>query len=203
MKKCVIILVICLISVLVCSAQTANTIMHNVINSYTTAKNISADFELSSVQIKIKGSIVMNGDKFRILADEFKCWYDGKSQWLYTTATDEVNWLEPAREEMEANNPYLAVMRYNTKYRAILKSTIGPNYVVELISRNPYVDMTNIVLTIDKKTNQIIEAVATMIDDTKQTIKFRNYVMNANLPATTFVFDSKMVPQGIQIIDLR
>ena len=66
-----------------------------------------------------------------------------------------------------------------------------------------YVDMTNIVLTIDKKTNQIIEAVATMIDDTKQTIKFRNYVMNANLPATTFVFDSKMVPQGIQIIDLR
>ena len=104
---------------------------------------------------------------------------------------------------MEANNPYLAVMRYNTKYRAVLKSTIGPNYVVELISRNPYVDMTNIVLTIDKKTNQIIEAVATMIDDTKQTIKFRNYVMNANLPATTFVFDSKMVPQGIQIIDLR
>ena len=203
MRKNLIIFVIFLFATILAKAQTANTIMRDVVNTYTTAKIISADFEMTSSQFNVKGNIVMNGNNFRILTDDFKCWYDGKNEWLYTNITGEVNLLEPAREEMEANNPYLAVMRYNTKYRAVLKSSTNFNYVVELISRNPYVDMTKVILTINKKNNQIMEAVATMIDDTKQTIKFSNYVMNANMPANTFVFDSKMVPSGTPIIDLR
>lgn len=203
MKNKLVITVLLVFSVFVCNAQNANTIMSKVINRYTSAKNISADFELSSTQMKIDGSIVMNGIKFRILANDFKCWYDGKNQWLYTTVTKEVNVLEPAREELEASNPYLAVMRYNTKYRAVLKSDSTTSYMVELISKNPYVDMTNILLTIDKKTYQITEAEATMIDGGKQTIKLGNYVMDAKLPAEIFVFDSTLVPAGTQVIDLR
>lgn len=203
MKHKLIIIVFLVFSVLFCNAQNANTIMSRVIDRYTSAKNISADFELSSSQMKVDGNIVMNGMKFRILANDFKCWYDGKNQWLYTIVTKEVNILEPAREELEASNPYLAVMRYNTKYRAVLKSNRTTNYVVELISKNPYVDMTNILLTIDKNSYQITEAEAIMIDGGKQTIKFGNYVLNAKLPAEIFVFDSTLVPAGTQVIDLR
>ena len=63
--------------------------------------------------------------------------------------------------------------------------------------------MTNILLTIDKKTYQITEVVATMIDESKQNIKFSKYEVNVRLPEETFIFNNKYVPMGTPIIDLR
>ena len=203
MKNKLVILLLFVFLVLQCNAQNVNTIMGKVVNIYTSAKNISADFVLTSSQMKINGNIVMNGMKFRIIADDFKCWYDGNTQWLYTNVIKEVNVLEPAREELEASNPYLAVMRYNTNYKAVLRASSTNDYLVELVAKNPYVDMTNILLTIDKKTYQITEVVATMIDESKQNIKFSKYEVNVRLPEETFIFNNKYVPMGTPIIDLR
>ena len=66
-----------------------------------------------------------------------------------------------------------------------------------------YVDVSNIQLTIDKSTYKIKKAVATMIDDSTQTIELANYKVDENIPASVFVFDNKLVPQGTPVIDLR
>ena len=145
----------------------------------------------------------MSGMKFRILSKDYICWYDGNVQWLYTTMTDEVNVLEPSKEELELNNPYLAVMRYNTYFIPSLHSQTATDYLVRLKSRNQYVDVTSILLTIDKTSYQIKKAVATMIDDSTQTVEFTNYKFNEDISGTIFNFDSKLVPQGTQVIDLR
>lgn len=186
-----------------CQAQSVNTIMNNVLNKFNTSKTISADFSISSSQLNLNGKIDMCGTKFRIVSKDYICWYDGISQWVYTTATDEVNILEPSKEELESNNPYFAVMRYNSKFRPSLESQTDSEYKVLLTSRNMYVDVSSILLTIDKATYKIKQAVATMIDDTTQTITFTNYKIDEDLPSTIFVFDSKLVPQGTEVIDLR
>lgn len=203
MKNKIIISIAFMLVVFVCGAQNANTIMNKVVSSYTSAKNVSADFELSSSQFKVKGNIVMSGMKFRILAGGFSCWCDGTTQWVYTTATKEVNVLEPTSEDLEVSNPYLAVMKYDTNYKAVMKSNTAKSYVVEMVAKNSYVDMSKILLTIDKNTYQIKEAVATMADNSTQVIKFSKYVVNAKLSGSTFVFDSKAVPSGTPVIDLR
>lgn len=203
MKRIYLLLVAVIAIAFMGYAQNANSVMRSVVEKYTTAKNVSADFALSSSQINVKGNIVMSGEKFRILTDSFKTWYDGTTQWLYSTAIGEVNVLQPAREELDACNPYLAVMKYDTKYRAVLKNTTARSYVVDLVALNYYIEMTSITLTIDKKSYQITEAVATMVDGSKQTIKFSNYKMNTTLDASVFMFDKNMVPKGTQIIDLR
>lgn len=202
-QKILLFFVVSLLSITSTKAQSVATIMNKVVNSFNNATNIGADFSLSSKQMNIKGSIVMQGIKYRIISDDYKCWYDGKTQWVYNSATGEVNIVEPAREDVETSNPYLAVMRYNTKYRTVLKSSNDDSYSVELIAKNPYVDMTNILITINKNTHLISEAVATMIDDVTQTIKFTNYKTNENISNDIFVFDSKMVPVGTPVIDLR
>lgn len=203
MRKIILFVVISFMSLSTISAQSVTTIMNKVVNTFNNATNIGADFSLSSTQININGSIVMQGIKYRIISDNYKCWYDGKTQWVYNSATGEVNIVEPAREDVETSNPYLAVMRYNTKYRTVLNSSNDHSYSVELIAKNPYVDMTNIMIIINKNTHLISEAIATMIDDVTQTIKFTNYKTNENISNDIFVFDSKMVPAGTPVIDLR
>ena len=94
-------------------------------------------------------------------------------------------------------------MRYNSKFKPSLKSQTDTDYIVVLTSRNMYVDVSNIQLTIDKSTYKIKKAVATMIDDSTQTIELANYKVDENIPASVFVFDNKLVPQGTPVIDLR
>lgn len=202
MKKYIITLFALIISTSVCNAQSVTEIMNKVLEKFNTSKTMSADFAIVSPDFNVNGTIVMNGKKFRIQSKDYICWYDGVTQWVYTTVTNEVNILEPSKEELESNNPYLAIMRYNTKYKPSLVSQTDNSYVVKLTSRNPYVDMSNICLTITKNTYKIVKAVITMIDETTQTVSFSDYKAE-NLPTSVFVFDNKMVPQGTPLIDLR
>ena len=203
MRKSLFLFVICFLSGFTLYAQGVASIMNKVVNTFNVATDISADFFLSSSQMNINGSIVMKGVKYRIISDGYMCWYDGKIQWVYNSATKEVNIIEPTLEEVETSNPYLAVMHYKTKYRSLLKSSNGNNYSVELIAIDPAIDMYHILLTINKTTNLISEAVVTTTDDVAQTIKFTNYKKNENISSDIFVFDSKMVPKGTPVIDLR
>lgn len=203
MKRIILAILIVLANVGISNAQSVNLVMKNVLNKFNTSKTIRADFSISSSQFNLNGSIIMSGMKFRILSKDYICWYDGNVQWLYTTMTDEVNVLEPSKEELELNNPYLAVMRYNTYFIPSLHSQTATDYLVRLKSRNQYVDVTSILLTIDKTSYQIKKAVATMIDDSTQTVEFTNYKFNEDISSTIFNFDRKLVPQGTQVIDLR
>lgn len=203
MRKIIFAICIALLNIGIGNAQNVNVIMKNVLNKFNTSKTISADFTINSTQMSAKGTIVMNGKKFRILTKDYMCWYDGKTQWVYTTYTGEVNLLEPSKEELEANNPYFAVMRYNTNFKPVLHSQTDADYLVKLTSRNIHVDMSYLLLTIDKKTYQVKKAIANMIDDSTQIIELSNYKVDEKLDPKVFVFDKEMVPQGTQVIDLR
>ncbi len=203
MKKLSLILLLLVASFSVCEAQTVNTIMNRVLNKFNNSKSMSAEFSIASPNMNVTGEIVMSGKMFRIVSKDYICWYNGEIQWVYSTATDEVNILEPSKEELESNNPYFAVMRYNSKFKPSLRSQTDTDYIVVLTSRNMYVDVSNIQLTIDKSTYKIKKAVATMIDDSTQTIELANYKVDENIPASVFVFDNKLVPQGTPVIDLR
>lgn len=202
MKKFLLLLLVA-IFFLPIKAQTADAVMSKVQQDFSRAKNIKADFVMSSSQMNAKGSILMSGKKFCVLTNDFKSWYDGKTQWIYSTATGEVNILEPSLETLELNNPYLAVMDYSANYNATLKSNGGNNYVVNLIAKNKSADIKNIQLKINKKNNRIIEVKALMTDDDVQIIQFSNYRINENISSSAFVFDDKMIPKGTPIIDLR
>lgn len=184
-------------------AQFESTIMSNVLSGFKNTRYISADFEISSSQFQIKGSIVMSGVKFRILTNDFKSWYDGKTQWIYTTATNEVNILEPTEDDLKASNPYLAVMDYNANYDAAKKSIGKKECIIELKAKNGNMDISKIELLIDVNTYRICKAVVTMAEGETQVIKLGSYVIDKKVTDTTFTFDEKMVPKGTLMIDLR
>ena len=203
MKRTLSVLILLMALALPTYAVEVNSIMDKVVLEYTKSKRINADFTITSSQINTSGSIVMDGKMFRILTSDYKCWYDGKTQWIYTSLTGEVNIIEPTDNELETANPYLAVVSYKKLYNASLKSQTSTDYVVNLTSKLKTSDIKSLQIVVNKKTYNISKAVAVLSDGSTQTIVFTNYRKNVNISGRTFVFNKTMVPAGTEIVDLR
>ena len=102
----------CLLAVAVAlgaAAQNAGDVLNKTIAAYKNVKGISASYVVTSSQGSNSGKIEMKGNKFRITSPDLMCWYDGTTQWAYSTSTGEVNVTEPTAEEMQMSNPYAAL----------------------------------------------------------------------------------------------
>ena len=70
-------MVMLLLAVVCCHAQSATQIFDRTVAAYKAAGAVSANYRAGSSH----GTIVMKGNQFRILANNIKSWYDGKTQW--------------------------------------------------------------------------------------------------------------------------
>lgn len=203
MKKVIYIIIFSLCISAYGYAQSVNDIMNNIVAQYTKSGCFSADFSIRSKQFNTKGTIIMNSDKFRILSQDYKCWYDGKTQWVYTPSMGEVGVIEPTLEELEQSNPYLAVMSFKKHYAPSLKSQDNTNFQILLKAIKKDSDIYQIELFVRKSDNKITKTIVLMRDGSIQTISFSNYNDKEKISSNIFKFDKQLVPAGTQLNDLR
>lgn len=184
------------------SAQDANGILNRVIEAYDNSKGIEASYSMTYDKTTDYGSIDMEGEKFRILSEDLKCWFDGKTQWAYSTMTDEVNVTEPTVDELQMSNPYIALKVFKDNSQNSVVITQDGSYLLSLIPVEEG-DIKLIQLFIDKNKYQITKAVFSMVDNSMYTITVNNYVTGKKFSSKIFKYDSKYVPKGTQIVDLR
>ena len=184
------------------SAQDAIGILNRVIEVYDNSKGIEASYSMTYDKTTDYGSIDMEGEKFRILSEDLKCWFDGKTQWAYSTMTDEVNVTEPTVDELQMSNPYIALKAFKDNSQNSVVITQDGSYLLSLIPVEEG-DIKLIQLFIDKNKYQITKAVFSMVDNSMYTITVNNYVTGKKFSSKIFKYDSKYVPKGTQIVDLR
>ena len=184
------------------NAQDANDILNRVIKAYDESRGIKASYSMAYDKTTDYGSIDMEGEKFRILSDDLKCWFDGKTQWAYSTMTDEVNITEPTLEELQMSNPYIALKAFRDNSQNSIVITQNGNYMLSLIPEDEG-DIKLIQLFVDRNKFQIIKAVFSMADNSLYTVTVNNYVTGKKFSSNIFKYDSKYVPKGVQIVDLR
>ena len=184
------------------SAQDANGILNRVIEAYDNSKGIEASYSMTYDKTTDYGSIDMEGEKFRILSEDLKCWFDGKTQWAYSTMTDEVNVTEPTVDELQMSNPYIALKAFKDNSQNSVVITQDGSYLLSLIPVEEG-DIKLIQLFIDKNKYQITKAVFSMVDNSMYTITVNNYVTGKKFSTKIIKYDSKYVPKGTQIVDLR
>lgn len=184
------------------STQDANGILNRVIEAYDNSKGIEASYSMTYDKTTDYGSIDMEGEKFRILSEDLKCWFDGKTQWAYSTMTDEVNVTEPTVDELQMSNPYIALKTFKDNSQNSVVITQDGSYLLSLIPVEEG-DIKLIQLFIDKNKYQITKAVFSMVDNSMYTITVNNYVTGKKFSSKIFKYDSKYVPKGTQIVDLR
>lgn len=184
-------------------AQGANDVLQDVIDTYNKSKGISADYLMTYDKTTDRGTIAMEGDRFRILSDDLMCWYDGTTQWAYSSMTGEVNITEPTREELQLSNPYAALVAFKNSSNVSMVKTPGGAYMLSLIPQLQDSDVRLIQLFVGIASKQIEKAVFVMADNSQYTVVVKNYATGKKFPGSTFKYDAGAVPAGTQVVDLR
>ena len=184
-------------------AITANEILTKAANKYQEVGGIKSEFTISGINNKANGSISILGNKFYMTTPQLSIWYDGHTQWTYSSETNEVNITEPTMEELQQVNPFAIINSFKEQYNAsFLKS--GQNIfriqLKPLNSNNTPINRAIISLnTTDLYPSEII---LTLENNNIITINIHNIKEQKSIPASTFTFDKKKYP-NTEIIDLR
>ena len=184
------------------SAQSPSSVVDKVLSALKGGKAVSASYTVSSPQGSTKGTLVMRGKKFRVLASDIKCWYNGKTMWSYSPATDEVNITTPTASDLQMTNPYSAAQNFKSGY-IISKGGIGNGTYTIRFTPKKKSNVKHMLVTVSTSTWLINKAEIVQTDGTKSTITISNYNKNASAAASTFEFDKSQVPAGTEVVDLR
>lgn len=184
------------------SAQSPSSVVDKVLAAIKGGKAVSASYSVSSSQGSSKGTLVMSGKKFRVLASDVKCWYNGKTMWSYSPATDEVNITTPTAADLQMTNPYSAAQNFKSSYIISKGGTGNGTYIIRFTPKKKS-NVKHMLVTVSTSTWLINKAEIVQTNGTKATITISNYNKNASVNASTFEFDKNQVPTGTEVVDLR
>jgi len=180
---------------------------------YAEAGAISASFTMNIRDEKAKttyvfdGRIQMKGNKFFFSTPDIDSWFDGKTQWVYQTDSEEVNITEPSEEEVQMINPsfIFEMFRKGSNYKFIgEKKDIKQRnvYEIELTPSNKKGEIQKITVQINKEDYMPVMFTIFYKNNLQNIIYINSYKTKQTLPDSNFVFDKNKFPD-VEIIDLR
>ncbi len=202
MRKKILFIVALVAVAFTASAQSPSSVVDKVLAAIKGGKAVSASYSVSSSQGSSKGTLVMSGKKFRVLASDVKCWYNGKTMWSYSPATDEVNITTPTAADLQMTNPYSAAQNFKSSYIISKGGTGNGTYTIRFTPKKKS-NVKHMLVTVSTSTWLINKAEIVQTNGTKATITISNYNKNASVNASTFEFDKNQVPAGTEVVDLR
>ena len=202
MKRIFIAILTALVA-LVALAQTPQAMLDKCVAAINTQGGVTANYSITTGQGTSKGALSMQGNKFRIISPEAKCWYDGKTQWSWSPVTSEVNITAPTADELQMTNPIAAVQHFKTNFNMKrAKAKTAKTYAIKLTPKKKKDNIKTLWLYFDENTSLLRTARVEMSDKSVYIIKITDY-KHKSLPASTFTFDKSQVPAGTQVVDLR
>jgi outer membrane lipoprotein-sorting protein len=208
-KKNYITIIIALFSASFASAQTAETVLDNYIASIKTDA-IKTDFVLkikersSKLPQTISGKFTMKADKFIMTMSNMQVFFNGKTQWSYSSDIEEVSITEPTGEELAQTNPMAILYSFratsNVKFAA--NNASSSNYVIELTQKSKFADIAKVVVEINKKTGNLVSLKQTNKSGDTMTVTLTNYTKVTNIADADFTFDAKKI-KNVSVNDLR
>ncbi|MBR1881683.1 MAG: outer-membrane lipoprotein carrier protein LolA [Muribaculaceae bacterium] len=204
MKKIFALFALALCAGFVAHAQKPQQMLDKAIAALKSAGTVTANYSVTSSQGNNSGSIVMSGSRYRLTSADVKCWFDGKTQWTYSSATEEVNITTPTTTELQQTNPYAAAQDFKKNYYMWKAAGQVPgDYAIMLQPRQKGGGVEKVYLYINNTTALLHKMHVKLADGNAYTVTLTNYKTRQNLPAGTFTFDKNQVPTGTQVVDLR
>lgn len=212
MKKIIYALMIALIAMPSAFAQNnkaATKVINDMVN--VLEKNaIQTNFGLivqeasSKNQHKMNGTFLMQGNKFVLNTNEMKVYFDGTTQWAYSTGINEVSISNPTEKELSEINPVALLQAYRSKstIRFAKANNDKSVHMIELVPTNKNSDFKNIIVKVAKATNYPLYI--QMIDKkgNLSAISLTQFKKGISTNNKTFTFDSTIY-KDIEINDLR
>ena len=183
------------------ATPTAADILAKTSGEMRKAQSLKASFTVDGNGQRSSGEITIDGNRFYLTTPEMATWFDGKTQWSYSPAAEEVSVSEPTASELEQINPFAIIDGLQKQFKG--RRLTAPKGLdrLELTPKNNS-DYSKVVLTINSATGLPVEITFTTTDRTVTAIKILSLIKIKTPPASTFRFDPKKYPLA-EIIDLR
>ena len=202
MRKIVLLIVSLMVMAATASAQSPSSVVDKVLGAMKSSNAISASYVMSAPQGNSSGTLVMSGKKFRLLANDVRCWYNGTTMWSYSIATGEVNITTPTAGDLQMTNPYSVAQNFKSTYIVSKGGKGNGTYTLRFTPKKKS-NVKHLLVTVSTSTWLISKAEILQTNGTKATITISNYNRNASVNAGTFEFDKSQVPAGTEVVDLR
>ena len=151
-----------------------------------------------------RGSILVQGDRYRLItgADEYYC--NGKELWAYSPALKEVT-VYDCTESLSDMNPVVLLQDYEKHYRAkyIRQQTIEgrPRNLIDLTPVE-HAEVLKIRIYLNNSDNRIYKMEMYLPQNRRFDYKILSIKENVPVSEADFVFDRQKYPQ-VQINDMR
>lgn len=184
------------------AAESATTVLDKAAAKIRSAKSLSASYTISADGHSQSGTLTIAGDRFTIDSPQISSWYDGRTQWTYSTNAGEVNITEPTPEELQQVNPFAIINSFKTNYRASMLKAPAGEKKIRLTSTNSGSDIHSVELTLNASTLYPTRIVLTMGNRRSVSISINSVKAGAALPVSHFRYDPAKHP-GLPVVDLR
>lgn len=185
------------------AGESASDLLSRAAKSYRDAKSITATYSMTADGHTSSGKITIAGDRFHISSADLTAWYDGKTQWTYSPAINEVNITDPTREELEQINPFAVINAFRRNYKAAWQGNAsGKLRKIVLTPNDAKADIRRVTLTINTSTLFPTEIVLTLADKRSLTLRVSSASKGNALPLSTFRFEKSKMPRAA-VVDLR
>lgn len=177
----------------------AEEVLDKALSELSKTSGIRADFAGTE-----QGFLLLKGEKFYLNSGGIQSWYDGKTQWSYVADTEEVNISHPTREELQAINPYLILMRYKTDFDYNYKGTQTRNGVKghEIVLTPKHSGNREVIRVFISHSHQPLAIKVEQDGRTMSKINVIKYQTNQKLEDGMFRFNKSLYPNA-EIIDMR
>jgi len=186
----------------------AERVVNQLLASFRTS-SVRTSFSLSVVQKNavhsqlVSGNFVMKAEKFVLDMGETKAWFDGKTQWTYIIADNEVSVTEPTVDELASINPMAIIASFKAKSTIVFsKQKSVQNHIIELLPKNKKEEFAKVEIQINKNSGNLVSVIITDKKAVKSILSLTNYQKGFKTADDYFVFN-KLKFKGITINDLR
>ncbi len=196
-----------ILGMLAANAQSdPGAILDKVSSTLQSYEAIQADFSFSlenkeaDIHDKYEGSLVMQGEKFRLSLMGMLAISDGKTMWVYMEEFNEANIMDPSDSDFFNPKSIFSIYKddFNLKY---LGKENGKDKI-ELIPKEENDNYKLLILQTDPTKNQINEVFYEGLDGNNYIIKIKNMLTSIQLDDRFFIFDKTKYP-GVEIYDMR
>lgn len=207
---CFLLLLYCTASATLCaqSDKQAKQIVSDYIRSIE-HETVKAAFSFTTTggdlpEQSQQGTLTLKGDKFVLQMEGIAVFFDGKTQWTYLEANNEVSITEPDRTELSETNPFLVLKEYQglcDMFFSQAHKTEGYQ-TIEMHPRTADPNVSNIIVQFSNNGNTLKSIRIESGNGLSVQIGFSNIEKGLNIPDSTFVFNKQQY-EGVFENDLR
>lgn len=184
------------------AAGDAASLLKACAKKITDAPSLNVSFTASADGQTYSGTLVMQGDKFVLRTPGMMTWYDGTTQWTFSSQVGEVNIVTPTPEEVAQINPLAIISSFTGAFTARTVPSKAGSQTVILKAKNPKSDVSSAQVTINDATGYPSKVTVTLSNRQTVAIVVDKVMTGSRLSLDSFRYNPATLP-GVPVVDLR